>query len=267
MNPVMIAQHKALSVIVTSVLFITLLCLSLTSLCNWFVGWCMPMMEVKRAALLLGLTTVLAVLLVRSVWHTYRFAQQVTTAPQSAWPFFLTKLVVKCAIEPTSIVLLQSSRPFAFCFGIFKPRLCLSSGLVDLLSPLQLQAVLLHEDYHRRQHDPLCFLMLEAVASTLFFLPAVRESVAGIQTARELAADRYAIQKVGKHALAGALCQLLAAPPPPFPQRMMVGFSGTTLRIDALLSQRSRSSAFLWSRSSLLRSAGALIGLCLLFML
>ena len=39
--------------------------------------------------------------------------------------------------------------------GSLIPRICLSTGLMALMSEAELEAVLLHERYHLRSRDPL----------------------------------------------------------------------------------------------------------------
>ncbi len=53
------------------------------------------------------------------------------------------------------IDVVTDERPFSFCYWFLRPRICLSTGLVERLDPDELRAVLYHERYHLRQRDPL----------------------------------------------------------------------------------------------------------------
>ena len=70
-------------------------------------------------------------------------------------------------------VLRQSSVP-AFTAGLFHPVIYVAATLAARLSPRELEAVLAHEDAHRRRRDPLRLSVWRFVACTLFFLPALR---------------------------------------------------------------------------------------------
>ncbi|HEX6383248.1 MAG TPA: M48 family metalloprotease [Anaerolineae bacterium] len=45
--------------------------------------------------------------------------------------------------ELEQVVVLHTSVPLAFCFGLLKPHVCISTGLVDTLTVAELKAVLL----------------------------------------------------------------------------------------------------------------------------
>lgn len=95
--------------------------------------------------------------------------------------------------------------PLACCYGVLRPRVAVTAGLLQRLGDAELAAVLGHERAHLRRRDPLRYLVLEAVTAAAFMLPvsiALRErAVARI----ELAADRAALTIVPPTALAGAL--------------------------------------------------------------
>ncbi len=59
--------------------------------------------------------------------------------------------------------------PTAFCYGLLRPRICLSSALVMEMSPAQLRAVLLHERHHLLRRHPLKTLLLETLVDAQRF--------------------------------------------------------------------------------------------------
>lgn len=162
------------------------------------------------------------------------------------------------------VVVVQTAAPLAFCFGFLRPRICLSVGLVELLSSEQLRAVLLHEAYHQRRCDPLRLLLAEALAQMLFFLPAVQEWHRLFPIQLELAADRHAVQQGGKRALAGALHRLLTHPTPAtLPSGLLVaGLGATAARIAELIEERPALQPI--SARSLVRTALIIYASCLL---
>ncbi len=105
-----------------------------------------------------------------------------------------------------------------------------SEGLVDRLNARELDAVLLHEDYHARRREPLIRATAEAAAEVLFFVPIARWwSRRRIETA-ELRADQAAVRRVGPRPVASALCTLGSA------ARSQTAFAGVgELRVAQLL--------------------------------
>lgn len=108
----------------------------------------------------------------------------------------------------TSIWLIQSSRPQAFCAGLLRPRVFLSAAAHDRLSETELRAVVAHEGHHASRRDPLRLLAARTLADALFFLPALRRLERRYAELAELAADEAALRSAGSSALASALLKL-----------------------------------------------------------
>ncbi len=113
---------------------------------------------------------------------------------------------------PEGVEVVDHDEPFAFTFGLGEPRVAVSRGLVEQLSPEELEAVMVHERYHVRARDPLKLVVARVAARTCFFLPAVGHLVARYLAGRELAADRRSRRDLGRPALAGALFKVVAGP-------------------------------------------------------
>lgn len=114
---------------------------------------------------------------------------------------------------PAGVEVVDHDEPFAFTFGLSRPRIALSRGLVEQLLPDELQAVVAHERYHVRARDPLKLVVVRVLARTSFFLPAIGHLVTRYLVGRELAADRRSVRDLGRPALAGALFKVVAGPP------------------------------------------------------
>jgi hypothetical protein len=108
--------------------------------------------------------------------------------------------------------LVASDRIYSFCHGFLRPRICLTTGLVDTLNEVELRAVLLHEKHHLKSYDPLKGLMADSLTAALFFVPLLAALRDGYCRARELAADDSAMQQAGRLPLAGAMYKLLTHP-------------------------------------------------------
>jgi beta-lactamase regulating signal transducer with metallopeptidase domain len=103
---------------------------------------------------------------------------------------------------------------FAVTYGLIRPRVLLSTGLVAALDRSELTAVLVHERYHLRRRDPLRLLASRLLAGYGWFLPLLRWWAHRLALRRELAADRAATARTGVAAVAGALLKLADAPVP-----------------------------------------------------
>lgn len=251
----------------TGLLLLALACLSFVSLCSLVMNWCLKSDFVKQAGLTALLFTVGLFALVWQIWRTSRYTRQLLKYAHIPLPPHLEAFVTEFGLDVSQITLIQSSKPIAFCFGFLRPRICLSTGLMELLSVPQLQAALLHEDHHRRHFDPLRILMVEALGAALFFLPVVQEWRMLYKIKLELDADSTAVDRAGKAALAGALHRLLSFSPNSAAASGVVtaGLSANSARIAALLGERSTPQQI--SPRSFLSSALILWVLCLLLML
>ena len=107
---------------------------------------------------------------------------------------------------------LPSSRPAAFCAGLFRPRVIVSTALLERLELDEQVAVVCHELAHARSLEPLKCLLARVAARTFFWLPALSGLLDRYLLVKELAADGEAITRTSRPALAGALLQVLAQP-------------------------------------------------------
>ncbi len=141
------------------------------------------------------------------------------------------------------VTLVESDEPLAFCYGALTSRICISTALVkSLASGGELEAVLLHEGYHLRHHDPLKMAVAAALSRAFFFLPVVADLYRHYLAMRELAADQEAVAaQRTPEPLAAALYQLATAHPhmaaPPVAANVMDRADGAVMnaRFDALL--------------------------------
>ena len=88
---------------------------------------------------------------------------------------------------------IPDEQPRAFCAGLIRPAVYVSSGAVALLDEAALGAVLAHERHHAHRRDPLRLAAGRVAARALFFVPGLRELVRRQQSLAELSADESAI--------------------------------------------------------------------------
>lgn len=190
-----------------------------------------------------ALPVVLAVGLALSVWflavgvgwrharvadQALRLAAGHATAPTPA------VLAVARQLGIRRLIVADLSGSLAFCAGLLRPVVVVSSSLVSSLSPPALAAVLAHEAAHARRRDPLRQILVYATARGLWIAPAARRGADHLRLRFEVAADRAATRYAGRRALAEAL---LALHPQPAGSRAVAGgASELTTRIEALVS-------------------------------
>jgi len=108
----------------------------------------------------------------------------------------------------------EGSSPQAFCAGLLRPQVYVSSGAVAQLRREELDAVLAHEAHHARLRDPLRVLFARVLGDALFFLPGVRQLGNRYRELAEMAADQAAVRAAGDRApLASALLTFEGADP------------------------------------------------------
>ena len=202
--------------------------------------------------------------LLRRLWKTCRFVSGLHSAAVAVPPMRLVQLLTSLGLSE-HVVVLATEVPLAFCFGLVRPRICISTGLADALTDPELRAALLHEDHHRRHYDPLRGLLAEVLAAVLFFLPVAAEWRDLFLTTAELDADRHAVRLGGRPSLAGALHKILTHP---LTTRLAVpgvmGLSATEARIAELVGDcpiTLRLSAHSLSTSSLIVMLGCVLAL------
>ncbi len=158
------------------------------------------------------------------------------------------------------IDVVADERPFSFCYWFLRPRICLSTTLVERLDRDELRAVLLHERYHLRHRDPLRLVVARYFAAGLYVVPVVDELVAFYTLQKEIAADEDAVRAHGGvRPLASALYKLL-----PDADDVSLGLlvpvsslSVAEARIEQLVTERPLALAL--SPVSVALSAGALV--------
>jgi hypothetical protein len=128
-------------------------------------------------------------------------------------------------------LLIADPQPRAFCAGLFRPRVYVSTGATAILDEAALNAVLAHERHHARRRDPLRFATGRVLAQALFFLPELADLVERQQALAELSADESAVNvaPANRSALARAMLSFSDTPASP-------GSSGIDpARVDYLL--------------------------------
>ncbi len=173
--------------------------------------------------------------LIRQLRDTQRFVQSLPTREREL-PVNLRRLAADLEIA-ARLDLIQDVRAYSFCYGLLRPRICVTTGLLSLLDEAELRALLLHERHHLRQRDPLRILIGAVLADAIGVLPIVPTLWQRYQVAQEVTADQAAIAGCDSDLpLSSALLKLLTAGGHPRRVPATVGaFSVTEERIARLV--------------------------------
>ncbi|MFQ5452382.1 MAG: M56 family metallopeptidase, partial [Candidatus Paceibacterota bacterium] len=101
-------------------------------------------------------------------------------------------------LQLTGIVkVVHNNKPYAFCSGLVKRHIYLSSGLVDLASSRELEAILRHEKHHLKNRDPLTRFLAHAAHALFPWFPVLGDLASRCRLDQEIKADKAAIQGLG----------------------------------------------------------------------
>lgn len=170
----------------------------------------------------------------QQLWRTRQIMRVMLSLPPHPLSTPSAELVTKLNLEGR-VRVVEYATPEAFCYGLLRPRICLTAPLLRLLSPAELEAVLRHERHHLRRYDPLRTVIWTVISNTFWWLD---DHAHHAHLSRELAADRAVIAEQGRTPLASALFKLLAVPDAhqlSRPDMAVSGLSVTDARIDQLI--------------------------------
>lgn len=144
-------------------------------------------------------------------WQTTRRLLQTLDSSRDVIPPRHHALLEQLGLR-SRIRIIRSFRPFAMTAGLLRPRIFISTALLELLEDDELEAVLLHEQDHLQHFDPLQVLMGKTLSTGFFFVPLIRALIRRHQAAVELAADEFALARQGGVvSLSAAVLKLLHA--------------------------------------------------------
>lgn len=145
------------------------------------------------------------------------------------------RIVEPLGMDRMRVFFVDDDRPQAFCAGLVRPRVYVSTAALVALDDDELRAVLAHERHHQRRRDPLRLLVVQALGDALFFMPVLRRLRERYAILAELAADEAAVSAAGsRSALASALLTFGERPN----SHVVVGIAPE--RVDHLLGDRAR---------------------------
>jgi Zn-dependent protease with chaperone function len=102
-------------------------------------------------------------------------------------------------------IVVDDSRPAAYCVAGRQPTVVLTTGALTVLDPAQLAGILAHEQAHLASHHHLLMTMARAGRLVLPFIPLLREADTQVARLTELHADDTAAHACDSGPLAAAL--------------------------------------------------------------
>ncbi len=140
------------------------------------------------------------------------------------------------------VLLLGSEMPVAFTWGLVRPRVVLSTWMVEHLDRKELEAVLAHELAHAVGRDCRTIWLATLLRDATFYLPWAWRARRAVITGKELLADDAAVAATGRPVvLASAIAKVWQRSllGPPFPAgtalQLSEAGSGLQMRIERLL--------------------------------
>lgn len=159
--------------------------------------------------------------------------------------------------RPDTLVISHQA-PVAYCLpGGSRSVTVLSEGLLELLSPAELHAVLLHEETHLTQRHHLLLWAFAAWRSALPWLPTSKLAQQSVSSLIEIMADDVALRSVGKSTLVTAIA-LVASGAAQLPADKLVG-GDSAAQIDTPATTSARLARLLAPSPALSRGLQALI--------
>lgn len=185
---------------------------------SWnILQYCLALIEeqtVGHSTVKIIFNLVILYTLSRIVWRTVKqiyLTQKWNRSFEAKKHLIWTKrLNVKYRHWKTRFLVVEDEAFIAITMGLFRPRIIISTGMLGMLPPKEIEAVLLHEKYHCRHHDPLKTFLFALAVDGMGYVPIIKSAAKHYHTWRELMADRFAIKQMGSEYYLGNVLLRLA---------------------------------------------------------
>lgn len=182
----------------------------------WNIVWLLAFLSLGALVLVLAREMVLSARLRSSI------ARRRAATPES-----VRQLQRRYQLQ-VPIVCTDEDRLYAFCYGLRRPAIVISSGLNKALAEPEIEAVLLHEVAHAIRRDPLKIFVSRLMARALFYIPLLHRMQERYVLRLEISADQRVVDSLGVRPLAAALSKMLQAPVGTRPVPVTAGMANAT---------------------------------------
>jgi Zn-dependent protease with chaperone function len=161
-------------------------------------------MNIFLEVLILSTIALIVIVLVKQIARYITFSKRLSLLQDES---VTKKVIVQYNLHQITVII--SEEPIALTYGL-KPKIVLSTALVNLLTEEELRAVICHEQFHQQQRDPLKKFLITLLVTALWYVPILKWVSKYYQTLREIEADKFAIQQTNNMLdLSSALLKLL----------------------------------------------------------
>lgn len=142
---------------------------------------------------------------------------------------YLNDILVEQLDLRGKVAIIQRDAPLALCFGFFRPKIYLSTKLLEIMSKKEQETILRHEKHHMEQKDNLTMLFAQIVQNIFPFIPSIQDLVRNFRIDREMEADLAATSKTQRVYMVSTLKKLLL-----FEQSSQLAFIPSIASADTL---------------------------------
>ncbi|EOQ16397.1 MULTISPECIES: M56 family metallopeptidase [Bacillus cereus group] len=145
-----------------------------------------------------GLLLLTVLIVCKRIWRQFFYSKK------------LQKVLIPFVRKRKQIYILPTTEVAAFTIGLFRPKVVMSEGLLQTFSNEEIDAIIFHEEYHQKNWDPLKLFCFTLLAEGMMYIPILKGLLQRYHTYQELAADKYAMQKMeSSFELGSALLKLI----------------------------------------------------------
>ena len=99
----------------------------------------------------------------------------------------------KYGLRERDLVVIQNHAAVALTLGVIRPRIVVSTGLLQSLEQSELDAVMEHEKFHLQHRDPLAIFLLSMLSISMWYIPLFRWVLDKYKIMIEIMADQFAM--------------------------------------------------------------------------
>lgn len=136
------------------------------------------------------------------------------------------------------IIVIKKDTFLALAWGLWNPKIIVSTALFNQFDEREIRAILLHERYHCRSRDGMKLFLTTLMVDAFGYLPIVKSISRYYETWKELLADRYAVDQMGnEYDLGNVLLKLVKSETAALHRTAGVHFAKTAInyRIQQIL--------------------------------
>lgn len=235
------------TIIVYSSIIVSLILLLILSLNNLFpvavqhtLSYCQAALKVPSQILLSGIVIILLLPWLKLIFIAYKTLLFRKRLKFSKMEQEVNFLATKYNLH-NKVLVFNSPKAYAFCLGIKKPNIYLSTKIIKMMNKKELEAVILHEKYHLENQDNISLLLLSFAKQFLVMFPVFSDILENFIIKKEIEADQAAIIQLGsKKDLISAFIKLIKSQHNIFPATSYFSEPSTIeSRINVLLNKHS----------------------------